>query len=292
MEDSNPRKKQKIYRRLKNKFRLVVMNDDTFEVKFSMILSPLNVFTWSGLIVILIVTLVSVFIAFTPVRELIPGYADVNTRRIASYAALKADSLIQELELKNQYIQNIRAIMLGQSPGDFDSTQAIRSPGNIQSISNAPSKEDSMLRSRIESEDQYNLNFAQKNNTGSNISSVFFFTPLNGIVSSSFSLKDKHFGVDVIAPENEMIKAALDGTVILASWTSETGHVIQIQHQNNLVTVYKHNSVLLKEVGEKVKAGEAIAIIGNSGELTSGPHLHFELWNNGTPLDPQSFMIF
>lgn len=292
MAEPNPKKKERIYKKLKNKFRLVVMNDDSFEVKFSMILSPLNVFTWGGLILLFLIIIVVYIVAFTPIRELIPGYADVNTRRIASYAMLKADSLTREVEIKNQYLDNFRAIMQGKDPKQMDSLNEDAQGSKIEEIQNRPSREDSLMRERIESEDQYNLSFGEGNDLSSDISHIFFFTPLNGLVSAPFNLAEKHYGVDVIAPKNEAIKSALDGSVILATWTSETGHVIQVQHEHNLVSIYKHNSVLLKEVGDQVKAGEAIAIIGESGELTSGPHLHFEIWNNGVPIDPQTIMIF
>jgi murein DD-endopeptidase MepM/ murein hydrolase activator NlpD len=124
------------------------------------------------------------------------------------------------------------------------------------------------------------------------ITNFFFFSPLKGLVTNSFDMKEEHYGIDITAQENEAIKATLDGTVIMSAWTSETGYVIQIQHENNLVSVYKHNSALMKKVGQYVKAGEVVAIIGNSGELTSGTHLHFELWYNGNPIDPQEYMVF
>ncbi|MBL4652206.1 MAG: M23 family metallopeptidase [Flavobacteriales bacterium] len=285
-------KKKKIIRSLRNKFRLVVMNDDTFEVKFSMILSPLNVYTWGGIIVLVVVFITSILIAFTPIREIIPGYADVQTKQMAAYSLMRADSLKEKARLELQYAENIRAILQGKNPDKLDSITPSGEPISIQEIENIPSKQDSLLRQRIESEDQYNLHFKSEDEAASSISKMFFFTPLKGIISSTFSLTEQHYGVDIIAPENEAIKSTLDGTVILATWTSETGHIIQIQHENNLLSIYKHNSVLFKKVGERVRAGEAIAIIGESGELTTGPHLHLELWHNGTPIDPQEYIIF
>jgi murein DD-endopeptidase MepM/ murein hydrolase activator NlpD len=284
--------KRKIIKRLRNKFRLVVMNDDTFEVKFSMLLSPLNLFTWGGLIVVALVILTISFVAFTPLREFIPGYADLNTRREASYAILKVDSLTKELALNAKYLDNIKRVMLGRTLYEEDSLRKLNEQKTSSKIEYSLSKEDSILRAKIEKEDRYNINLSQSSNRSENMRNLFFFTPLKGLVSSSFNTKEGHYGVDVIGPKNEIIKATLDGTVILATWTSETGHIIQIQHANNLVSIYKHNSVLLKKTGDIVRAGEGIAIIGESGELTTGPHLHFELWYNGSPIDPQDFMIF
>ena len=158
-------------------------------------------------------------------------------------------------------------------------------------ISIKPSKEDSLLRKQIESQDQYRLAFTEGGNSKNNTSSFFFFTPLNGLISNSFNAAENHYGVDIVAKENEAIKATLDGTVIIAAWTLETGYIIELQHENNLVSVYKHNSALMKKTGQYVKAGEVIAIVGNTGEQTSGPHLHFELWSAGSPIDPQDFMV-
>lgn len=268
------------------------MNDDSFEQRFSMILSPLNVFTWGGVILILLILLTTSIIAFSPLREFIPGYADVNTRRLASAAALRADSLTRELELKAKYLENIRNVMSGRNLVDSDSIiKTGITTDAVNSLPVQPSKEDSMLRAKIEKEDMYNLAFDEKTKTPG-ISNFFFFTPLKGMISSKFDLKKDHFGIDVTAPKNEVIKATLEGTVVLSTWTSETGHVIQIQHSNNLISLYKHNSVLLKEAGDYVKAGEEIAIIGESGELSTGPHLHFELWYSGNPINPEDFIIF
>ncbi len=144
----------------------------------------------------------------------------------------------------------------------------------------------------MESQDKYSLAFSESKIGKGSISSFFFFTPVKGIVTASFNSAEEHYGVDIAAKENEPIKAALDGTVLFSGWTSETGNTIQIQHSNNLVSAYKHCSVLMKKAGQYVKAGEVIAVIGNSGEQTSGPHLHFELWYNGTPIDPQEHIVF
>lgn len=291
MEEKKRKGKRKIYRKLKNKFRLVVMNDDSFEQKFSLILSPLNVFAWGGFVLIALILITSSIIAFTPLREFIPGYADVNTRKLASIAALKADSLTHELELKTKYLENLRNVMSGRNLLDEDTVVANQPSVDLKQLNFVPSKEDSLLRVKIEKEDKYNLSFNESTSTPG-ISNFFFFTPLNGMVSSKFNIKKGHFGVDVIAAKNEVIKSALEGTVIIATWTAETGHIIQIQHANNMISVYKHNSVLLKEAGDHVKAGDEIAIIGESGELSTGPHLHFELWYNGNPINPEEFIIF
>ncbi|MBN8701960.1 MAG: M23 family metallopeptidase [Bacteroidetes bacterium] len=284
-------KKKKILTKLKNKYRLVVLNDSTFEENFSLKLTPLNLFTLVGIVSIALIALVISLVAFTPLREYIPGYADVNTRKELMAILFKVDSLENELDLKSKYITNINNIVTGNLSEEKGSAPGSDSTQKYQQVNTQPSEKDLELRQEIESQDQYSLQTAD--NTGKNmLSSVFFFTPLNGLVSASFDIKENHLGVDILAKENEAIKAALDGTVISADWTLESGYTIYIQHANNLISVYKHNSALLKKAGEFIKAGEVVAIVGNSGELTSGPHLHFELWLNGNPINPQDYMVF
>ena len=176
----------------------------------------------------------------------------------------------------------------------FDETKVSKQDTTVryEHIHIKPSAGDSLLRKQIESQDVYSLAFNPSKSQKNGVADFLFFMPLKGVVTNSFNAKEEHFGVDIAAPENEAIKAALDGTVTISTWTSETGYVIQIQHENNLISVYKHNSTLLKKSGQFVKAGDVIAIIGNSGELSTGPHLHFELWYNGNPIDPQEYMIF
>ena len=171
----------------------------------------------------------------------------------------------------------------------------IEIPIMYENITFSKSVEDSLLRIQIEQEEQYNLSTSEyeENNKGSKIINQHFFTPLKGVVTSKFNPVDNHFGTDIVAESNTIVSAVLDGTVVMAGWTLETGYIIEIQHANNIISVYKHNAKLLKDIGTVVRAGETISIIGNSGELyTSGPHLHFELWHNGTPIDPEQYIIF
>ena len=285
-------KEKTFFQKLKDKHRLVVLNDSSFQEEFSLKLTPINLFTLVGMSIILLVVLGICLIVFTPLKEYIPGYADVKMRRQLYSLVLKADSLENELTQKSAYIDNINNIVSGKVIDTVSSKKPNAVNGKIPAEAAVkPSKEDSLFRAGIESQDQYSLS-ANKENNKQGITNFFFFTPLNGLISSSFSLTQEHFGVDVVAKENEAIKSTLDGTVISADWTLETGYTIQIQHDNNLVSIYKHNSALLKKPGAYVKAGEVIAIVGNTGEKTTGPHMHFELWYNGAPIDPQSYMVF
>ncbi|MEQ8907673.1 MAG: M23 family metallopeptidase [Vicingaceae bacterium] len=290
MEEKEPKNK-KILKRLKNKYRLVILNDATFEERFSYRLSPLNIFTLIITMAVFLMASVVVVIVFTPLREFIPGYTDVSLREDLTKMVLKSDSLERELQQNELYLANISAILKGEDPSSLDSMPA--ETLDPQSVGNPAvrSKEDSMLRDYVEREDSYSLRNEQSN-AKSIAAKLYFFTPLKGSVTNEYNPTEQHYGIDVVAPKNEAIKATLEGTVIFANWTVETGYVIQVQHSNDLLSIYKHNSVLLKKTGDFVKAGEPIAIIGNSGELSSGPHLHFELWRSGTPLNPTQFVTF
>ncbi len=289
------KKKPSFWTKIRNRYRLVVMNDDTYEEQFSLKLTPLNIGIITGLVSIIMITLTVSLVAFTPLREYIPGYGtEINTRQEVINLALRADSLQYELSLSTAALDNIKNIMSGNISADSMSKiqiKASHTPGQIKE-GVTPSKEDSAFRAQVESQDKYSLAFSESKTGKGSISSFFFFTPVKGMVTASFNSAQEHYGVDIAAKENEPIKAALDGTVLFAGWTSETGNTIQVQHSNNLVSAYKHCSVLMKKAGQYVKAGEAIAVIGNSGEQTTGPHLHFELWYNGTAIDPQEYMVF
>ncbi len=287
-------KEKKLYHKLKSKFRLVIMRDDTFEEKLSFRLSRLNVFVATGTIVIILIIATTFIIAFTPLREYIPGYADVNIDRNLRELSLKVDSLQMDVMQKDLYIKNIKNIIEGKD-GKSNVVKEEKTGINYDTIEIVKSKEDSLLRLEMENADQYSLAFGSNAGTApsaTSISSFLFFTPLKGIVISKFNSKTKHYGVDIVAAKNEAVKSTLDGTVIFSSWTIETGYSIAIQHSGNIVSVYKHNSTLLKKEGDYVEAGEVIAIVGSSGELSTGPHLHFEIWFNSNPVNPEEYIAF
>ena len=286
------KKNKKWFRKLKSRYRLVVMNDETYEEKASFNLRPLNVFVTLGLSIILLVILTTFLIAFTALREYIPGYADLKTQRRVFNLVLRTDSMEKELAARDIYIANIRNVINGTAGADQDNPLA-GDPAKYDTIHKLrKSQEDSLLRAEIESRDQYSLSVGDNGSLVNSIRSFLFFPPLKGTVTNRFDPVTRHYGVDIVSKPDEVIKATLDGTVLLANFTSETGWVIGIQHSNNLFSWYKHNSALLKKVGDFVKAGEVIAVIGNSGELSSGPHLHFELWFNGSAVDPQKYVSF
>lgn len=272
--------------KLRNKYRLVILNDDTFEEKLSLKLSRLNVFLLTAVSAVLLITLTSLLIAFTGLREYIPGYASTELKKQAYRQELALDSLMHVVSTYEVYYENVHRIMNGDTSAysELPDTNVTVQASNLSApISSA----DSSLRAIADEEDRFNL--ASGND---DISTFTFFAPVKGLISGEFDPEVNHQAVDVVAPRNTPIKSCLEGVVIFAEWTVETGHVIVIQHTDNLISAYKHNSALLKSQGDVVQAGEAIAIIGNSGEQTSGPHLHFELWHNGIPVDPTNYITF
>ena len=275
----------------RHKYRLTLINDYTFKEVWKVKLTKLDFLSLSGSFIILLIVLVTILISFTNLREFIPGYPDGNQRRNIVLNALLLDSLQKELEMRDRYFENMRRIVSGEEPVDYESEQDTSM--NYKDLSFTRSLEDSLLRHQIEQEEQYNLAVIEVEANENRIPDLRFFTPLKGMITSKFNVLENHYGTDVVGIPGAIIHATLDGTVILASWTLDTGYVLQIQHKNNLISVYKHNAGLLKDVGAHVEVGESIAILGDSGELyTSGPHLHFELWLNGTPIDPEKHVVF
>ncbi|MGD2035849.1 MAG: M23 family metallopeptidase [Bacteroidales bacterium] len=282
--------KKTFFQKLRHKYRLSIYRDETYEEVLNLRLSRLNVLAWGGLIVFVFLAVVISIIVYTPVREFIPGYPDENTIRYSLTNKQRLDSLAIELNRRDLYINNINRIISGKEPENYDNLGDTNK--NYNDITFSRSAEDSMLREYFEREDRFSIDNSGNKRPLKGISQVHFFPPVKGLVTNSFNTVRNHYGTDIVAGSNEIVKSTLEGTVIMAAWTLETGWVIQIQHESNLISVYKHNAELLKRVGDFVKVGEPIAIIGNSGELTTGPHLHFELWYNGLPLNPEDYVSF
>ncbi len=288
MPEENKEKK-KLLHRLRHKYRVVLLNDSTFQEAGYIRLNRLNVIALVGGAMILLIAIFWTLTAYTPVREMIPGYPDARMRAKIIQNKIRLDSLEQELIYRDQYFTNLNSIISGKRPRDF--LNSIDSGAQASNIEFKRSASDSLLRRDIDLNEQLSLPVTS-GSASVQLDKLHFFTPVQGMVTNSFNPSNNHFGTDIVAGPNEVVKATLDGTVIMATWTLETGYVIEIQHNNNLISVYKHNAELLQKVGTHVKAGDAIAIIGNSGELTTGPHLHFELWQNGVPLNPENFIVF
>jgi len=282
-------KRKQIKKKLFTKNRLVILNEDTFEEIFSLKLTLMNVFVVASVGAILIIFITTYIIAFTPLREYIPGYASNKLKKDATALALKSDSLTSALQKNEAYIASVRKVLTG----DLDYAKlnkdsilatpiAVENPAEMQ-----PSQADLKLREQVAEEDKYNLFEKAQSKV-----SIVLFPPVKGPITEKFSSKDKHFAVDVALAKNTPIKATLNGTVIFADWTPSTGNVIILRHNNGFISVYKHAASLTKSQGDVVKTGEVIALAGSTGQESTGVHLHFELWKDGYPIDPTQFIEF
>lgn len=288
-------KKNKLREKLRRKYRIVIYNHDTYEERLHFKLTRMNVFSIVVISAVLLIVLTTYLIAFTPLREYIPGYTDVSLNKRVYEMERRADSLEIVFKQKDQYINNLKRIIMNDDfvTDSINSLLTKSSDTDFNNITIKKSKEDSLFRAQYEMETRNNLfNSTVINEILPEYKVVSFYRPIDGVVTNHFNSDEKHYGTDLVASNNAVIKATADGTVIYSDWSVDNGYCIGIQHNGNLLSIYKHNAVLLKEEGEYVNAGDPIAIYGNSGSLSTGPHLHFELWYNGTPLDPEDYISF
>ena len=281
-------KRKAFWKNFKFKYKLTITNENTLEEIVGIHVSKLNGLSVLLSAITVIFLIASLIIAFTPLRNYLPGYMNSDVREQVVLNALRADSIQQMLERQRMYVMNIQDIISG--------TVKVDSVHSIDSLTVLRSEE---LMERTQAEDEFRKQYEEKErynlttiDNAQAITGLIFFRPTRGMISSAFDTNKKHFGIDIAANPNENVLATLDGTVIMATYTAEMGYVIQVQHSQNLVSVYKHCGSLLKKEGDIVKAGEAIALVGNTGEKTTGPHLHFEIWNRGRALDPAKYIVF
>lgn len=283
-----PKRRKKLRRKLLHKYRLVVLNEATFEERFSFKLNRLNVFVFGTLFTVVLIALTTILIAFTPLREYIPGYSSTALKKRAVLLTYKTDSLERALRINQEYIRSLRQVLTGDvKTADFNKDSILEVVRQeLDSARIVPSKQDSLLRDIVAQEDRYNPLVEE------DVVNLVLFPPVKGPISQSYDSESQHFAVDVVTALNSPVKATADGTVIFAGWTPDTGHVIILEHPNDLISVYKHNASLTKEQGDLVQSGEVIATAGDTGELSTGPHLHFELWSGGYPINPENFIDF
>lgn len=287
---SKKNKNGSLWDRLRRRYQFNVMNEETYEVKSVLTISILNIVIWTGIAFLLMGFLTYLMISFTPLKQYIPGYGKIDEREMVLSQQFLVDSLEIRTEQNNLKLKIIEKIL----SGDFDTMGYTEDlfAGNYDSLNLfSDSKEDSILRSEVELRERFSI-FDDNEAEAFSISNISFFPPLKGTVSDTFNAKNNHFGIDVIAGSNKEVKSVYQGTVVFAEFTVETGYIIGIQHSNDLFSVYKHNSKLNKKSGDEVKQGEVIAVAGNTGELSSGPHLHFELWYKGEAVDPSKYINF
>ncbi len=285
----NKKENKGFFKKLFNDYKVVVSSEDTFEEKLAFKASKINAFllmlAYSAILILFTISIVF----FTELRELVPGYSSSDLLNRAVYLTQKTDSLERQIELNNKFYKSIEDVLSGKID-EFIPRENISVDSTISeslALTILPSSEDSILRKYVENEDKFNLT---KNELV--IENKMFYSPIKGDITQSFNFEENHFAVDISADVGTPVKSILDGKILFSEWSVDTGHVIIIDHGDNIISVYKHNSKLLKEQNDYVQAGEVIAYSGNQGNLSSGPHLHFELWNNGTPIDPEPLLNF
>jgi hypothetical protein len=280
---------QSFWHRIRLKYKLSFFNEGTLEEVWSFRMSQLSAFAVLFAFALLLIAFTAFIIITTPIRNYLPGYLDVEVRKEIMQNALRSDSLERLIEIHARYLDNVTSILTGTMPldsiHDIDSLAVINA--NYE-ISRSRTEEDFVKT--FEEEEKYNLTSLNPHQTPSD--AIFFYKPVNGIISSHYEADIRHYGVDLVAAPKESVLATLDGTVIFTGYDPQYGNVIQVQHKNGFLSIYKHNELLLKRMGDQVVAGEAIALIGNTGSLSTGPHLHFELWYKGNPVNPEEYISF
>ena len=286
MSEKSSRKKR-FLRKLKNKYRLIVYNDTTLEQVWYMRISRLNILSIFAPLLLILIVLIVVLIAFTPLREFIPGYPDDNTRRQIVYNALKADSLEKVILSWDRYFDNVSSILAGKDPAPIEQTLPDTLLGK-QSRSSVLVSKDSLFRAQVEREEQFNLSV--QNSKKKDFDNLLFYPPVKGAITDAFNLSDGHFGIHISTDAGIAVNSILEGTVLATYWTLDEGYTIMIQHTDNLISVYKQAARLLKKTGDRVAPGEAIAFMGTPSDVNEKIELHFELWHNGSPINPSIYI--
>jgi len=284
--------REKIFKKIRNKYRLIIYNDNSLKEVLSLKLTKLNVIMLIAVMTLIWIFFVYYVVALTPLKAyLIPDFPKVNERRGIVENALKVDSLEAKLVMYENYIEKVKAVLRGEDVAGYniyDKDSAVL----IQNIDLSVSKDDSVLRKQVEAEEEFNLAATDDDKNTDALSGLILFAPVKGLITNNYSPNKNHYGTDIVTSKDNVVRSAMNGTVIISQWTLETGYVICIQHDKDLITEYKHCAKILKKVGDRVLSGEAIGIVGNTGELSTGPHLHFELWHKGTALNPEQYINF
>ena len=282
-------RRKRIKKKLLSRYRLVILNEETFEEQLYFRLTRLNVIIISTFIFTLLFTGTIAVVSYTPIKEYIPGYASNKMRKQSAENAFKIDSLFNAYRQSNQQLSAIRKVLTGEV--DIEELKGdslyLENQNSLNRVISKRSEQDSLLRSLVEQEDKYSVALTSNSKVD-----FVLYPPATGSLSQAFDPVNKHYAVDVVLNENAPIKAVAEGTVIFSEWTADTGYVIIIEHPYGLLSAYKHNAVLSKTQGETVATGEVIATAGNTGEYSTGYHLHFELWSDGFPMNPENFIDF
>ena len=273
-----------------SKFRLALIDNQSHKQLWTLHFTKTSLFVTVVTLVVTLCIIIYSLIAFTPIRTFIPGYPDARSKRAAIQNAIKIDSLETVIYKWGLYSENIKRVLEGADPIKIDSiVNAGMAAASRQDDMTTILKQDSLLREKVKEEEQFGITARTRRTLP--IEGLHFFSPLKGVVSQGYD-PVAHPYIDITAPAGSVVKSVLDGTVIFAGWDDKTGHTIQVQHDGDIISIYRHNAKLLKKSGDKVTAGSPIALVGNTGEMTTGDHLHFELWHKGEAVDPTKYINF
>ena len=274
-------------RQIRSKYRLAVVKEDSYEEKFALSLSKRNIFLVISSIALFVILITTLFIFYTPVREYIPGYDTTKIRMQAIQNLDKIDSIMISLQKNKQFIESFSNTINGEEFVSVYADNQKLENIDLNELEVNINIEDSILRKIVETEDRFNIIESENNEI-----SIDLVSPANGLISEGFNFSDGHFGVDVVLKERTPIKSVSDGIVIFSAWTLNYGYTVVVYHKNKLTSIYKHNESIKVEKGDFVMSGEVIALSGNTGDLTTGPHLHFEIWDSQGPLNPEDLISF
>ena len=285
------------FNRAQEKKRIIILDVDNYEEKRSYTTSKFNVFIILSFFTILLGFLTFALISYSSLKNLIPGYPNPTQQQEIKNKSIIIDQKLTELlsktEKEKSYINNVMQILNGSIPINEKDTSWKKINPNANSNTNEISSSEKSMREKVQNREKFDIDIIPGGALKSEVlPELLLFPPIKGEITNKMNISSGHFGVDIIAPKNEAVSSILNGTIIYHNWSPTDGHVVHIQHKKNLISIYKHNSEILKEIGDFVESGEPIAIVGNSGEHSTGPHLHFELWHNGYPLDPEIFINF
>lgn len=283
MSKDNKEKKRDLLR----KYRIAVIDDESHRNLFAFHGTKWKILATLAVSLLLFAFCIAALVMYTPIRRVIPGYPSAQTRHLAAENARKVDSLEREMWIWSLQFSNLQRILSGEEPLKMDSLMQDRSALSEYAYSDLYQYEDSLLRDKIDRVERFNL--SENRNRDLGLEALVLFPPVKGVVSSAYE-EALHPYIDLAVEENSVVSSVLDGTVVFAGWQDETGYTMYIQHRDDLISVYKHNAKLLRQAGDKVTAGMPVAMSGNTGHLTTGPHLHFELWYRGMPIDPIKYM--
>ncbi|HRZ98255.1 MAG TPA: M23 family metallopeptidase [Paludibacter sp.] len=289
MIKKNPPKFKSFLNKLRFQYRVSVLNENTLEESFHVRLSRLSVLIYGSTLVFLTFIVLTILIFLSPIRYYLPGYGDSGNRGNIIHESMHTDSILSQIEIQSNYLNVIKGVISGDIKADSITDLDSVTLQEQSKIMLEKSKAEKEFVEKYENEEKFNLSSI---NPKPNENMYVFFRPTKGVISSTFNLSDKNFGIDIITSPNETVVSVLAGTVVYAAFTFDFGWVIQIQHENNYLSVYKFNTRLLKRVGDNVKAGEGIAITGETGENKTGNHFYFELWQQGKPINPEDVIIF